>query len=495
MKRFLALGLALCLLACLIGCQSQSMTDTPTQVIDATESTETNSTEFETNPNDKSKDYRLITSIYYDKNDEETLLYNYTYDIYGNQLIHSFCVYLSQSVVLQCKEYNIPYVSPAFTYFTYKYNANNQLSKRYHSGISVDGELIEGTDEYHMYENGGFALSEYDNNGMPVETQFYDSNGRLTKSIVYTDSYRHHIESTYNTDGNLVKNEWLTYSKSGDLQNYSSTTYTYEYDRYGRPIQQKDSSGKNKAYSYDENSNLIEIKSYDENGHYSGKQVNKYAHKDSVMHDQSNSSEIPSESIQPSQTEPVTTQPDYTQQETSYPTYTPATTHAHSYGEWQSNSAANHVRYCSCGDKQTETHTYGAGVITKEATESSEGIKKFTCKKCNYFKEEIIPIIVPILSKEELEQQKMDQAGVLPENRYDTYTPDVIVTGYMKDNMTFVLDEKIALKGYWEDDRWDILEELQVALHYNLQEGKRYKLSGTLRYYSLGDVQIIEELE
>ena len=186
--------------------------------------------------------------------------------------------------------------------------------------------------------------------------------------------------------------------------------------------------------------------------------------------------------------------PDYS--ETAPPPYIPpATTHAHSYGEWQSDSATNHARYCSCGEKQAETHTYGAGVITKEATESSEGIKKFTCKKCNYFKEEIIPIIVPVLSKEELEQQKMDQAGVLPENRYDTYTPDVIVTGYMKDNMTFVLDEKIALKGYWEDDRWDILEELQVALHYNLQKGKRYKLSGTLRYYSLGDVQIIEELE
>ena len=99
----------------------------------------------------------------------------------------------------------------------------------------------------------------------------------------------------------------------------------------------------------------------------------------------------------------------------------------------------------------------------------------------------------PVLSKEETAQIMLDEAGVLPEFRFDTYTPQVIITGYMKDAMFFVPDEKIALKGYWEADRWNVLDTLYVHEKYHLESGKRYKLKGVLRYDELQQVEIIEE--
>ena len=68
--------------------------------------------------------------------------------------------------------------------------------------------------------------------------------------------------------------------------------------------------------------------------------------------------------------------------------------HTHDYAaEWSKNET-DHWHECSgCGDKKdVAEHTYDAGKVTKEATETAEGIKTFTCSACNMAKTETIPV-------------------------------------------------------------------------------------------------------
>ncbi|MBQ9266726.1 MAG: hypothetical protein IJ217_00305, partial [Clostridia bacterium] len=91
--------------------------------------------------------------------------------------------------------------------------------------------------------------------------------------------------------------------------------------------------------------------------------------------------------------------------------------HTHSYGSW-SNNGGTHIRKCSiCGDTQSHTaslsytyisetlhrsscskctltsrnsHDWNAGVVTREATCSAEGVKTYTCSTCRGTKTESI---------------------------------------------------------------------------------------------------------
>lgn len=63
----------------------------------------------------------------------------------------------------------------------------------------------------------------------------------------------------------------------------------------------------------------------------------------------------------------------------------------HSYGAWKANNdGMSHTRVCSCGEKETEAHTFSFGQITEAATHTSEGIKTFTCVDCGTTKTETI---------------------------------------------------------------------------------------------------------
>ena len=66
----------------------------------------------------------------------------------------------------------------------------------------------------------------------------------------------------------------------------------------------------------------------------------------------------------------------------------------HSYREnWESDNDENHYHVCSvCSGKADVTpHSYDSGMITTPATETTEGVKTYTCSVCNHTKTETVP--------------------------------------------------------------------------------------------------------
>ena len=69
----------------------------------------------------------------------------------------------------------------------------------------------------------------------------------------------------------------------------------------------------------------------------------------------------------------------------------------HTYGkDWVSDNDENHYHACSkCGDKTDVTpHSYDNGMITTPATETTEGVKTYTCSICNHTKTETVPKLI-----------------------------------------------------------------------------------------------------
>lgn len=63
----------------------------------------------------------------------------------------------------------------------------------------------------------------------------------------------------------------------------------------------------------------------------------------------------------------------------------------HSYSAWLKNSETNHIHTCStCGNTETQNHTWNSGEVTKQATCKEAGEKKLTCTACNATKTEVI---------------------------------------------------------------------------------------------------------
>lgn len=68
--------------------------------------------------------------------------------------------------------------------------------------------------------------------------------------------------------------------------------------------------------------------------------------------------------------------------------------HCHIYGEWtNSEDGVTHLRMCSCGEYETEIHSFDEGKITEEPTIFAMGIKTYYCKECNTTKTETVPQI------------------------------------------------------------------------------------------------------
>ena len=66
----------------------------------------------------------------------------------------------------------------------------------------------------------------------------------------------------------------------------------------------------------------------------------------------------------------------------------------HTYGtDWESDNDDDHYHICSvCNDKTDVTaHSYDNGMITIPATETTEGVKTYTCSVCHHTKTETVP--------------------------------------------------------------------------------------------------------
>ena len=65
-----------------------------------------------------------------------------------------------------------------------------------------------------------------------------------------------------------------------------------------------------------------------------------------------------------------------------------AKTTEHTYGVWTEVNTENHQRICACGEVETKTHDWNAGVITVQPTHTSFGERTYTCGKCSATKTE-----------------------------------------------------------------------------------------------------------
>ncbi|MDY6315087.1 MAG: cohesin domain-containing protein [Clostridia bacterium] len=66
--------------------------------------------------------------------------------------------------------------------------------------------------------------------------------------------------------------------------------------------------------------------------------------------------------------------------------------HVHNYGAWEKADGNNHKKTCECGNSVTEAHKWDGGIVTKEATHTSTGEKKYTCTECHAERIEEIPV-------------------------------------------------------------------------------------------------------
>lgn len=66
--------------------------------------------------------------------------------------------------------------------------------------------------------------------------------------------------------------------------------------------------------------------------------------------------------------------------------------HTHQFDKAWKSDTVNHWHVCACGEKnQVAKHTWDAGKVTKQPSETAEGVKTFTCTVCKKTKTEKIP--------------------------------------------------------------------------------------------------------
>ncbi|MCF2618046.1 S-layer homology domain-containing protein [Oscillibacter valericigenes] len=66
----------------------------------------------------------------------------------------------------------------------------------------------------------------------------------------------------------------------------------------------------------------------------------------------------------------------------------------HTWGGWVKVDDTDHKHICSaCQTEERAAHTWDAGVVTTEPTDTTEGVKTYTCSVCNGTKTEKIPVV------------------------------------------------------------------------------------------------------
>ena len=62
----------------------------------------------------------------------------------------------------------------------------------------------------------------------------------------------------------------------------------------------------------------------------------------------------------------------------------------HDWSDWTKLNDTQHKRSCSCGEEETESHNWDAGVVTKQPTATELGVRTYTCNDCSATKTESI---------------------------------------------------------------------------------------------------------
>ncbi|MBO5106186.1 MAG: S-layer homology domain-containing protein [Clostridia bacterium] len=65
----------------------------------------------------------------------------------------------------------------------------------------------------------------------------------------------------------------------------------------------------------------------------------------------------------------------------------------HTWSDWVKIDDNNHKHTCSCTATETEEHKWDDGKITTEPTETTEGVKTYTCSECKGTKTEAVPVL------------------------------------------------------------------------------------------------------
>ena len=67
---------------------------------------------------------------------------------------------------------------------------------------------------------------------------------------------------------------------------------------------------------------------------------------------------------------------------------------SHSYGKWTSYGASQHTRSCTkCGKRETASHSWNGGKVTKEPTCVTQGQTTYTCTGCSATRTSSIPVL------------------------------------------------------------------------------------------------------
>lgn len=89
--------------------------------------------------------------------------------------------------------------------------------------------------------------------------------------------------------------------------------------------------------------------------------------------------------------------------------------HLHKFADAWQKDAANHWKGCKCGEKSdVAAHTYNAGVVTKQPTETETGIKTYTCSVCGATKTEMIPVVSKKQEEQGQEQPTVEEPAPAP---------------------------------------------------------------------------------
>ena len=135
---------------------------------------------------------------------------------------------------------------------------------------------------------------------------------------------------------------------------------------------------------------------------------------------------------------------------------------------WESDSDTNHYHICTVctGKADVTAHSYDSGVITTEPTETTEGVKTFTCLGCGHKKTEAVPAKGAADTGTDVKtDDKTDNKTDVTTDTAQTFTESIAVNSKVSGNTAKLTWNKIA--------------NADSYIIYQLKSGKYVKIKST----------------